>query len=134
MDGALSVELVILGLSVVLLVVHTGLQGHFATRERGVEWNVGPRDGASAPLSPRAGRAQRALDNYKETWPAFIALALGLAVTGSTGGLGAIGAVIWFCARIVYLPLYIAGVPRWRSVVWLVSMLGLFLMLIRFFF
>jgi uncharacterized MAPEG superfamily protein len=134
MDGALSVELVILGLSVVLLVFHTLLQGHFATRERGVDWNAGPRDGVSAPLSDKAGRAQRALDNFKETYPAFIALALGLAVTGSTGGIGAIGAVLWFLARIVYLPLYLAGVPRWRSVVWLASMLGLGLMLVRFFF
>ncbi|MCO6391266.1 hypothetical protein GTW25_09525 [Aliihoeflea aestuarii] len=134
MDGALPLELVILGLSVVLLIVHTSLQGHFATRERGMDWNAGPRDGVPAPLGDKAGRAQRALDNFKETWPAFIALALGLAVTGSTGGIGAIGAVIWFLARIVYLPLYLAGVPRWRSMVWLVSMLGLLLMLIRFFF
>ncbi|MHB2267575.1 MAPEG family protein [Aliihoeflea sp. PC F10.4] len=134
MDSTLSVELVILGLSVVLLVVHTAIQGQMATRERGIDWNIGPRDGMAAPLGERAGRAQRALDNFKETWPAFIALSLGLAVTGSTGGIGAIGAVVWFVARIVYLPLYLYGVPRWRSMTYLVSMIGLLLMLIRFFF
>jgi uncharacterized MAPEG superfamily protein len=35
------------------------------------------------------------------------------------------GALIYFLARIVYLPLYAFGVPVARSVVWLFSLLGL---------
>lgn len=126
-------ELMVLGASVVLLVVHVMLQGQTATRERGLEWNAGPRDGAEKPLGPLAGRAARALANYQETYPAFIALALGLAVTGQTGGLGAAGAIVWLVARLVYIPLYLLGVPYVRSLAWTVSMLGLLLMLIRFF-
>ncbi len=78
-----------------------------------------------------AGRAQRALDNLKESYPAFIALALALAVSGRTGGLGATGAMLWFVARVVYHPLYLFGVPYVRSFAWIASMLGLLLMLIR---
>ena len=126
-------ELMVLGASVVLLVVHVMLQGQTATRERGLEWNAGPRDGAEKPLGPLAGRAARALANYQETYPAFIALALGLATTGQTGGLGAAGAIVWLVARLVYIPLYLLGVPYVRSLAWTVSMLGLLLMLIRFF-
>lgn len=126
-------ELMVLGASVVLLVVHVMLQGQTATRERGLEWNAGPRDGAEKPLGPLAGRAARALANYQETYPAFIALALGLAVTGQTGGMGAAGAIVWLVARLVYIPLYLLGIPYVRSLAWTVSMLGLLLMLIRFF-
>ncbi len=129
----LSTELIILGLSVVLLFVHIGLQGVLATKERGSAWNAGPRDEEQKPLGPQAGRAERALKNFQETWPAFIALALGLAVTGRAGGIGEIGAIVWLIARIVYIPLYLFGIPYIRSLVWLVAALGLVLMLIRFF-
>lgn len=128
----MPIELAILGWSTILLVVHAMLQGQLATRERGIEWNAGPRDDAQRPLGTHAGRAQRALDNYKESWPAFIALALGLTVVDRTGGIAAIGAMLWFGARIVYLPLYLFGVPYLRSIAWLASMIGLLLMLIRF--
>ena len=127
----LPLELTLLGWSVVLLVVALMLQGQLATRELGVKWNAGPRDGDQHPKGALAGRAQRALDNFKETYPAFIALALALAVSGRTGGLGATGALLWFVARIVYHPLYLFGVPYVRSLAWVASMFGLLLMLIR---
>ena len=53
----LTSELLVLGFSVVLLFVHIMLQGRLATRERGLEWNAGPRDGEMKPLGPKAGRA-----------------------------------------------------------------------------
>lgn len=127
----LPLELTLLGWSVVLLVVAILLQGQLATRELGVGWNAGPRDGDQHSKGALAGRAQRALDNFKESYPAFIALALALAVSGRTGGLGATGALLWFVARIVYHPLYLFGVPYIRSLVWVASMFGLLLMLIR---
>lgn len=132
MDMPLPTELVVLGWSVVLLVVHIVLQGQLATRERGTGWNAGPRDGEARPLGKFAGRAERALKNYQETFPAFAALALGLAVADRTGGLGAAGALVWFAARIAYLPLYLFGVPYLRSLLWLVSAAGLAMMLVRF--
>ena len=42
------------------------------------------------------------------------------------------GAILWFVARIAYVPLYLLGIPYLRSLVWAASMLGLLLMLIRF--
>ncbi len=128
----LPTELLLLGWSTVLLFAHVMLQGQLVTRERGTDWNAGPRDGDEKPLGPLAGRAARALANFQETYPIFVALALGLAVSGRTGGIGAIGAIIWFVARIVYIPLYLFGVKYVRSLCWLVSILGLLLMLIRF--
>jgi uncharacterized MAPEG superfamily protein len=128
----LPTELVLLGWSTVLYAAAVMLQGQLATRELGVGWNAGPRDGGEQPKGVAAGRAQRALDNLKETYPIFIALALGLAVSGRTGGVGATGAILWFVARLVYHPLYLFGVPYLRSLVWLASAFGLLLMLVRF--
>ncbi len=127
----LPTELLVLAWSTVLLVVAILLQGQLATRELGTKWNAGARDGDAHPEGVYAGRAQRALDNLKETYPAFLALALALAVTGRTGGLGATGAILWLVARIVYHPLYLFGVPYLRSLVWLGSMVGLLLMFVR---
>jgi uncharacterized MAPEG superfamily protein len=127
----LPIELTLLGWSVILLVVAVMIQGQTATLELGVDWNAGPRDGDASPKGVIAGRAQRALDNFKESYPAFIALALALTVSERTGGIGAIGAMLWFAARIVYHPLYLFGVPYVRSLAWIASMLGLLLMLIR---
>ena len=125
-------ELLLLGWSTVLLFAYVMIQGQTATRDRGLDWNAGPRDGEQKPLGEMAGRAERALTNFQETYPVFVALALGLAVTDRIGGLGTIGAWLWFVARIAYSPLYLFGIKYVRSLSWTVSILGLLLMLIRF--
>jgi uncharacterized MAPEG superfamily protein len=131
LSASMPTELFVLGLSVVMLLVHILAQAAAVTRERGLAWNIGPRDETSPPLGTLAARAQRALTNYGETWPAFIALALGLALSGRTGGTGSTGAVLWLCARVLYLPLYLCGVRFWRTAAYVVSLAGLVLMLGR---
>ena len=54
-----------------------------------------------------------------------------LAVTGKTGGLAATGAWLWLAARIVYVLLYAAGVRGVRTLAWVISIVGLVLMLVR---
>ena len=127
----MSLELQLLAWSVVLLLVYIAVQAVLVTSQRGAVWNAGPRDEDVPPLAKYPGRAQRALDNFKETYPAFIALALALSVAGKTGGNGTLGAELWFAARIAYLPLYLLGVPWLRSIVYGVSLAGLVLMLVR---
>ncbi len=46
----LSTELAVLGWSVLLLLVHIGLQGGLAIPLRGLSWNAGPRDEGQPPL------------------------------------------------------------------------------------
>lgn len=130
MNIPVTAELRVLGWSVVLLLVHIAIQGALVLRERGLRWNAGPRDDGQPPLGRHAGRAQRALENFKETYPAFVALVLALAITGRTGGTGELGAWLWFAARLLYLPLYLAGVPWIRSIAFAASLAGLLLMLI----
>jgi uncharacterized MAPEG superfamily protein len=119
--------------SVVLLVLHIMLQGLLATRELGSQWNAGPRDEGLKPKSALAGRAERASNNFRETYPAFVGLILALAFYGDAAGWGLIGGWIWFLCRIGYIPLYLAGIPYIRSLVWTGSLLGLLLMVVGVF-
>lgn len=121
-------EILVLALGVGLLFIHIALQGLLATAELGVGWNAGARDEGLKPKSRFAGRADRALTNFKETFPAFIALALALVVTDQAGGAGASGAWLWFAGRVLYIPLYLFGVPYIRTVAWGIAFVGLFRM------
>lgn len=129
----LPTELVVLALSVVLLLAQIMIQAMTMTAEVGLDYNASARDEPRPARGLVAGRAERALRNLLETYPAFVALALLLAIAGRTGGLGAVGAWLWLGARLVYVPLYLYGVPYLRSAAWGAALVGLCLMLLRFF-
>ncbi|BCH57964.1 membrane protein [Agrobacterium vitis] len=127
---AASPFLPLIGISVLLLIVHIMLQGMTATKELGTNWNAGPRDDDRKPTGQLAGRAARSSTNFRETYPGFIALAFGLILAGDPHGFGLIGAWVWLVCRIIYIPLYLAGIPYIRSLVWVGSMAGLVAMLL----
>ena len=121
----MAVEIRILLYAAILLLVHVFAEGHFKTRQYGTRWNMGARDEALPPLNPVAGRLGRARANYMETLPVAIIALFGVVVAGRTSDMTALGGWIWLAARIVYLPLYWAGVPILRTVCFAVSLLGL---------
>lgn len=127
---ATSTEIIVLGWSVLLLLAQVMLQAGSAA-ELGPAYILSPRDEQREPENLAAQRLKRALANLLETYPAFVALALALTVSGKAGGLGATGAWIYLGARVVYVVFYAAGIPVVRTLVWLVSVLGLALMLWR---
>jgi len=129
----LPTEIVMLGVSVILLLVQLFLQSIPATLEFGGEYRAGPRDETKALHGVFAGRADRAFRNLMETFPAFAALALALVMTGRNGGLGATAAEVWVAARILYVLLYFVQIPYLRSLVWFVSIFALVAMLVRLF-
>jgi uncharacterized MAPEG superfamily protein len=128
--AATSTEVWVLGWSAALLFVQVILQAT-ATYDLGPKYLLGPRDEKRESKFVVAGRLDRALKNMLETYPAFIALVIALVIAGKTGGLAATGAWIWLAARVVYVPVYAAGIPVLRTGLWLVSALGLVLMFIR---
>ena len=96
-------------------------------------WRYGVRYAASArddekPEGELLGRAERALKNFNETWMILVVLLLigHLAMPGEPMILW--GAIVWFAARVAYLPLYLLGVFMIRSLVWNVSLIGLLIM------
>jgi len=127
--AAASTEIMVLGWSVALLLVQIVLQA-VSTYDLG-PYLLGARDDNRQSGNVWAGRLKRALENLLETYPAFVAVALALAVTGKTGGIAATGAWIWLVARVIYVPLYAFGVPAVRTLVWVASIVGILMMLVR---
>jgi len=123
----MTAELWLLLASLVLYGLYVGTQSLLYRAHYGVDYAATARD-APKPESLELGRAERALHNFRETWPVFIILSLVAHLALPGDGLVFWGALVWFAARVVYLPLYVMGIVWWRSAVWGVSMLGLGLM------
>ena len=121
----MTIELQMLAWAVVLGLVHLLLDGALKTRQRGLKWNVGARDADVPPLTGVAARVNRAWGNFLETFPFFAASVLAVEAAGRGSADTALGAQLYFWARVAYIPLYAAGVPYVRSLVWAVSLWGI---------
>jgi uncharacterized MAPEG superfamily protein len=121
----MAVELRILALGALLLLVYIFTATRFKTAQYGRKWNVGARDEALPPPTPVTGRTMRAQANFLETFPIAIVALIGVVLANRTSALTALGGWIWLGARVVYLPLYAAGVPVIRTIVFMISMVGL---------
>jgi len=126
-------ELLMLALSVVLGLVHVVVSAIATTHQYGAKWNVSARDAPMPPLQIVAGRLQRALHNFLETFPLFAVAVLIADATNRHGWLAVWGAQIYFYARVLYLPIYAAGLPVIRTVVWSVATLGIVMVLLDLF-
>lgn len=125
----MDIELRLLAAAAVLGIVQVLLTSAAVTRERGIAWNASARDAQGAPLGPLAGRLQRAQANFLETFPMFAAAVLAVVLAGRQDATTALAAHLYFWARLVYVPLYAAGIPYLRSLVWLVSLAGVLMLL-----
>jgi uncharacterized MAPEG superfamily protein len=123
----MTTELWLLFWSLPLYGLYLGAQSLIFRWQHGIRYAASARD-TNEPEGELLGRAERALKNFQETWPIFISLALigHLAMPGEPLMLW--GALVWFAARLAYLPLYLFGVFMIRSLVWNVTLLGLILM------
>jgi uncharacterized MAPEG superfamily protein len=120
----MPVELRIAALGALLLFIHIFVAVRFKTAQFGRAWNVSARDETLPPPNPVTGRLIRAQANFEETFPIAVVALLGVVIAGRTSQWTALGGWIWLGARLVYIPLYWAGVPVVRTLVWTVSMVG----------
>jgi uncharacterized MAPEG superfamily protein len=121
----MTVELKYLAWSIALGIVYVLVAATLGTAQRGLDWNVGNRDGATKPLTGAAARAHRASRNFLETFPFFAAAVLAVVLVKGNTTHTALGAMLYFWARLIYLPIYIIGIPYLRTLVWAVSLWGL---------
>ena len=99
---------------------------------RDTTWLMGPRD-EERPVTGVAGRLVRAYANFLETFPLYAAAVIGCILAGKTGQQTLWGSWLYVGARILYTPLYAAGVPVVRTIVWAVSLIGIILIISAFF-
>ncbi|HEX2257699.1 MAG TPA: MAPEG family protein [Afifellaceae bacterium] len=126
----MTVELQLLAASAFLGLVHIILAAQAANLQRGFRWGGGPRDEAEAPLAGIGGRLERAQRNFLETFPLFAAAVLVAHAAGEESWMTALGAHLYFWARLAYVPAYVSGVFLVRSLIWNVATVGILLVLI----
>jgi uncharacterized MAPEG superfamily protein len=96
---------------------------------QGLMLAFGNRDNLPA-ATPLAGRAKRAANNTIENFVLFLALAATAELAGADEEPVALGAQVFFWARVVYVPVYLIGIPYLRTAVWAVGIVGLAMILL----
>lgn len=89
---------------------------------------MGNRENLPA-ASALAGRADRAAKNTLEGFVLFAAVALVAHAAGVATPRVAQGAELFLWSRVLYLPLYYAGIPYLRTVVWTAGFVGVAMMI-----
>ena len=79
--------------------------------------------------TPFSGRAARTAQNTFENFMLFTAIALVAHAAGVASPNVATGAQIFFWSRVLYVPIYYAGIIYLRTAVWLASIIGLAMMI-----
>ncbi|MGI8839449.1 MAG: MAPEG family protein [Caulobacteraceae bacterium] len=126
----MSLELTLLCWTLVLALAQIFLTVAVLNKDFGLKYNMSARDAPPPPVSVLGGRLRRAQANLFETLPLFAAAILIAHVAGRENALTRLGAELFLGARIVYLPLYAAGVPVLRTLAWAVSVVGLVLLFV----
>jgi len=125
----MTTELTLLAWAVVLGLVHAVATGQFTTIQHGLKYGLSPRD-EPKPVTGVGARVQRAFANYMQTFPFFATAVLMAHVAGRHGWLTVTGAQLYFWARLIYVPLYAAGIPIARTVAFVVAVVGIVLILV----
>jgi uncharacterized MAPEG superfamily protein len=123
-------ELSLLVWSVALMLVQALVPAMGATQQVGLSSLAGNREDLP-PLTGWAGRARRAHLNMLENLVLFAALVLVAHVAGKTNATTALGAQLFFWARLAYAVIYIIGIPWLRTGVWAVSVVGMILIFLQ---
>jgi len=123
-------ELWILTAAVALGIIQLFIAARANIAQHGTTYAAGARDQPAPPLTGNGGRLERAFRNFLETFPFFAAAVLVAHVAGVHNGLTYGGALLYLGSRIVYVPVYAAGVSYLRTVIWLLSIAGIIAVLI----
>ncbi|HWA70336.1 MAG TPA: MAPEG family protein [Rhizomicrobium sp.] len=125
-----SIEMQLLCWSVVLGLLQLVIATAMATKDRGLAYNLSPRDLPAPLVSTLTGRLLRAFHNFRETFVYFAVAVLVVSALAKGNATSALGAQLYFWARVIYVPVYAAGVTVLRTLVWTVSMVGIVMVLL----
>jgi uncharacterized MAPEG superfamily protein len=127
MELKLLLAAVIIGLVQIVWAAAAGSGG-----ERNLPWLMGPRDDPK-PVGVVAARLNRALANFLETFPLFAVALIACVAVGKLGPTTLYGSALYVVARALYVPVYAAGVPIVRTLVWAASIVGIVMVIVAFF-
>lgn len=126
----MTVELLSALFVVALGSVQVMLQAVVYRRVHGVSYANSAQDSPSlASDTILLGRLTRALRNLHETLPFFLGVVIILALMDVSTPVSRMSAIVFAGARLVYLPLYVFGIPYVRGMVWGISFIALVVLL-----
>lgn len=125
-------ELTLLAWSVVLAIVHMLIAVQALVSQKGLMTAFGNRENLPE-LAGWGGRAQRANTNMARNLVLFAAVVLAVMVAGRTNDMTLLGAQLFFWGRVAYAVCYLGGIQYLRTASWLVSIIGIVLILIQLF-
>lgn len=128
----MTVEIAMLFWAAALGLVQVGAQSFAFKAQVGNAYTVGARD-EYRPATGLAGRMERALRNFLETFPIFAAVVLAVYATERSNQWSEIGAQVYFWGRLAYLPAYAAGLPWIRTFIWQIATVGIVLCMVPLF-
>ena len=120
----MTIDLWLLTWSVVLCFAQMSIAASGGTAVWGLPAAAGNREDV-AVFTVWQGRAGRAHRNMLENLLLFAAVVVVAHVAGKANEMTALGAYIFFFARLAYAVVYIAGVPWLRTGLWVVSVVGI---------
>ena len=123
------VELAVINWLLLLLATVLRLR---AWTSRGLIIALGNREGLPAAVG-LAGRTQRAARNMLENLVLFTAIALVAFSAGVIDPKVELGARLFFWGRILYIPIYMLGIPLARTAAWGVAVAGMAMVVIALF-
>ena len=120
----MTTELTMLFYSVILTFVVISIPAVLSILQNGLATQAGPRDDLPEPTA-FIKRARRLQDNMIENMVLFVPLVLAVQVAGVNDAATAVGAQLFFVARVIHALIYWAGVPWVRPLAWAASLVGL---------
>jgi uncharacterized MAPEG superfamily protein len=120
--------------SVVLGLVQLIIASMAMNKDVGLPYNLSSRDVPPvSPIGTMAGRLVRGFNNFRETFGFFAVAVLLVAILNRHDHTSALGAQLYFWARLVYVPVYALGIIVVRTIVWAISIVGLVMVLLAAF-
>ena len=131
---SMGIETTMLLWSVVLGLVQIAIAAMAGSNDLGLPYNLSSRDEPpEKSLTKPSARLVRAANNFRETFGLFaVSVILVLLLHRQSAG-SALGAQLYFWARVVYVPVYAFGIAVVRTIVWTVSIIGLVMVLLAAF-
>ncbi len=120
----MPIELKLLVWAVILTLIQCLIAVTGAFLQVGLPKLAGNRDDMPV-ITGWAGRAERAHRNMLQSLVLFAALVLVAQVTGKLNATTALGAELFFWARVAYVAIYLIGLPWLRTAAWVASVVGL---------
>lgn len=115
---------------IALYFVMIAVQTFFTDKEHGIKHGVGARDN-TVDKTLMVQRSKRANANMVESLLIFIPLIFVAVIAERTNSMTALGAALFFWARVAFAPLYWFGVPWLRTGAWFIGIIGLILIFLQ---